>query len=360
MKKVCLFVIFLLMLSRVQGQWTTDASGTHTVNNVGIGISPSSSAKLHISGQLRAYTQFHMGENHDPVNGRGITIDHTASTSWEFLTLKNTNGTHFRVLGNGNTTLSGDISFSQTGRKIGFNNGTNRAEIELYNPTNGNINISNVWTGGNADIFIRPDRNVHIRHADDLTTGLFILQSSASSYETTNNKIVFAGTENGTTANPYGLRKDIQWVVGQEAGQHFTFRHGTAETEFLRISSNGNVGIGTPNPGSFKLAVNGKIWSQEVNVAMTNPGPDYVFEKDYNLLPLSELETYISQNKHLPEVPSAKEMEAEGLNLKEMNLILLKKVEELTLHLIAKDKQVEHLQIQNKKIEERLKIIENQ
>jgi hypothetical protein len=111
----------------------------------------------------------------------------------------------------------------------------------------------------------------------------------------------------------------------------------------------GNVGIGTTTPGSFKLAVNGKIWTQEVNVAMDNPGPDYVFEKDYNLLPLSELETYINTNKHLPEVPSAKEMEAEGLNLKEMNLLLLKKVEELTLHLIEQQKQIDCLKSNTKK-----------
>jgi hypothetical protein len=74
------------------------------------------------------------------------------------------------------------------------------------------------------------------------------------------------------------------------------------------------------------------------------PWPDYVFEKDYNLLPLSELETYINQNKHLPEVPSAKEMEAEGLNLKEMNLMLLKKVEELTLHILNQEKRIKELE----------------
>jgi hypothetical protein len=121
----------------------------------------------------------------------------------------------------------------------------------------------------------------------------------------------------------------------------------SVKVDALSINHLGNVGIGTPNSGSFKLAVNGKIWSQEVNVAMTNPGPDYVFEKGYDLLSLSELETYINQNKHLPEVPSAKQMEAEGLNLKEMNLLLLKKVEELTLHLIAMKRENE---IQQKEI----------
>jgi hypothetical protein len=113
----------------------------------------------------------------------------------------------------------------------------------------------------------------------------------------------------------------------------------------------GNVGIGTTTPGSFKLAVNGKIWSQEVNVAMTNPGPDYVFEKNYSLLPLAQLEAYINQNKHLPEVPSAKEMEENGLNVKEMNLILLKKVEELTLHLIEKEKRMSEM-------EDRIEVLE--
>jgi hypothetical protein len=130
--------------------------------------------------------------------------------------------------------------------------------------------------------------------------------------------------------------------------------------DLLTVLKNGNVGIGTTTPGSFKLAVNGKIWSQEVNVAMTNPGPDYVFEKSYNLLPLSQLETYINQNKHLPEVPSAKEMEENGLNLKEMNLILLRKIEELTLHVIDQSKLINELQkersaspaVSGKKVEE--------
>ncbi len=115
----------------------------------------------------------------------------------------------------------------------------------------------------------------------------------------------------------------------------------------VRIQQNGNVGIGTANPDQ-KLTVKGVIHAEEVRVDMTVPGPDYVFEKDYNLLPLSELETYIIQNKHLPEVPSANEMEADGLNLKEMNLLLLKKVEELTLHLIEMKKVS---QIQSNEIE---------
>ena len=109
------------------------------------------------------------------------------------------------------------------------------------------------------------------------------------------------------------------------------------------IKSNGDVGIGTPTPDE-KLTVNGAIHGEEVRVDVNVPDvPDYVFEKDYKLLSLSDLERYIVLNKHLPEVPSALEMEAEGLKLKEMNLILLKKVEELSLYMIELKKEIELL-----------------
>jgi hypothetical protein len=116
----------------------------------------------------------------------------------------------------------------------------------------------------------------------------------------------------------------------------------------MAIKGNGNVGIGTTNPDQ-KLTVKGIIHTEEVRVDMTVPGPDYVFESTYNLLPLSEVESYIKANKHLPEVPSAKQMEEEGLNLKEMNLLLLKKVEELTLHLIEQQKQIDKLERKSQK-----------
>jgi hypothetical protein len=120
--------------------------------------------------------------------------------------------------------------------------------------------------------------------------------------------------------------------------------YGTANLEMI-FGSNGRVGIGTTTPDA-KLTVAGDISSREVRVTVNaGTGPDYVFEKDYDLLPLSELEAYITQNKHLPEVPSAKQMEAEGLNLKEMNLVLLKKVEELTLYLIELEKRNSKQQI---------------
>ena len=120
--------------------------------------------------------------------------------------------------------------------------------------------------------------------------------------------------------------------------------HETGQTEKLRIQGNGNVGIGTTNPDS-KLTVAGNIHAQEVKVTI-NAGsvPDYVFANDYKLKSLQEVEDYIKQNSHLPEIQSATEIEKNGLMLAEMNLNLLKKVEELTLYIIEQNKRIEKLE----------------
>ncbi len=109
--------------------------------------------------------------------------------------------------------------------------------------------------------------------------------------------------------------------------------------------SAGNVGIGTTSPDE-KLTVKGKIHAEEVIVDLSVPGPDYVFEEDYDLTTLKDLEAFIKAHKHLPEVPSAKELEADGITLGEMNMLLLKKIEELTLHVIVQEKALQALQNQ--------------
>ena len=103
----------------------------------------------------------------------------------------------------------------------------------------------------------------------------------------------------------------------------------------------GNVGIGISNPAE-KLSVNGNIRAKEVKVEAAN-WPDYVFEEGYKVGKLEELESYIKTNKHLPEMPSAKEVAANGVELGEMNKLLLKKQEELTLLLIDQHKQLQKL-----------------
>jgi hypothetical protein len=102
----------------------------------------------------------------------------------------------------------------------------------------------------------------------------------------------------------------------------------------------GKVGIKTQTPGDYDLAVNGKIRSQEIKVE-TAGWADYVFEEDYKLPSLEETEKFIQKNGHLPDVPKASEVEANGISLGEMNKILLKKIEELTLQVIQLNKTVQ-------------------
>jgi hypothetical protein len=91
-----------------------------------------------------------------------------------------------------------------------------------------------------------------------------------------------------------------------------------------------------------ELFVRNKIFCKEMEV-MLDVLPDYVFEKDYYLRPISEVKRFIEENKHLPEVPNQKEVSENGMNVGEFNAILLKKIEELTLYIIKQDEEIEKL-----------------
>ncbi|WP_257667148.1 hypothetical protein [Parapedobacter tibetensis] len=129
--------------------------------------------------------------------------------------------------------------------------------------------------------------------------------------------------------------------------------------KLLIENENGNVGIGTITPVD-KLSVNGRIRAREVKVEMAN-WPDYVFRWDYALQPLPELEAYIKRHSRLPGIPSAQEAETEGIDLGEMNRKLLEKVEQLTLYLLAQEKQLkandEREREQNHRIEQLEKLV---
>ena len=115
-------------------------------------------------------------------------------------------------------------------------------------------------------------------------------------------------------------------------------------TDAITISPDGKLALGQPNPKD-KLEVNGQIHAKAVEVDL-NHWPDYVFDKDYNLIDLKSLKAYIKANGHLPDVPAATTVLEEGINLGEMDAILLQKIEELTLHLIEKDQQLDVLSAQ--------------
>ncbi len=101
----------------------------------------------------------------------------------------------------------------------------------------------------------------------------------------------------------------------------------------------GNVGIGTTTPDA-KLTVKGNIHAEEVKVDLSVPGPDYVFKEDYDLKSLEEVQNYIQEHGHLPNIPSAQEMEKNGIQLGEMNMKLLEKIEELILYALEQEKEI--------------------
>ena len=102
----------------------------------------------------------------------------------------------------------------------------------------------------------------------------------------------------------------------------------------------GSLAIGTDDPKGYKFAVNGDAIFTKVKVKAFNTWPDYVFEPNFKLRSLAELEFFIKQNKHLPEVPSAAEVEQNGLDLGNSQAVLLKKIEELTLYMIEMNKKI--------------------
>ena len=113
---------------------------------------------------------------------------------------------------------------------------------------------------------------------------------------------------------------------------------------------NGNVGIGTTNP-SYKLDVAGTIRAQELIVETT--GADFVFAEDYKLRPLSEVKAFITENKHLPEIKSAQEMQENGIGINELQTQLLQKIEELTLYILQQEEKIQEQELRIKALEER-------
>ncbi|WP_222983921.1 fibronectin type III domain-containing protein [Flagellimonas meishanensis] len=124
------------------------------------------------------------------------------------------------------------------------------------------------------------------------------------------------------------------------------------------LFANRNLGIGTTDTQGYRLAVAGNMIAEGVRVELQGNWPDYVFEPDFDLKALEEVKKFIEENGHLPNIPSAKQIEKEGIDLGTMNAKLLEKIEELTLYLLAQDAKIKQLELKNAKIEDLLKRIE--
>ncbi len=170
-------------------------------------------------------------------------------------------------------------------------------------------------------------------------------------------------TVNGNNLIIDGNRGRFIFSLAWQAGQDFmaiapdgvgTNNPGWDWNRELRLDASGELIKNVPgdndraisvqsNSGrNFQVMGDGTVYAREIDVNLLN-FPDYVFEKDYNLLPLGQLESYISKNKHLPNIPSALEVEKEGIGLGKLAKLELEKIEELTLYIIELNKQIEAL-----------------
>jgi hypothetical protein len=157
----------------------------------------------------------------------------------------------------------------------------------------------------------------------------------------------------GMESTPNGLNFWRPWNGQVNAGNYFLYLKHTngnvgikTDNPTAGLTVNSNVLIGNPTtvslPNGYKLYVETGILTEKVKVAIkgTANWSDFVFANDYKLMPLKDVETFILNNKHLPGIPSAEAVVKEGIDLGEMDAKLLQKIEELTLHIIQLEKEI--------------------
>jgi hypothetical protein len=242
--------------------------------------------------------------------------------------------------------LTYTLGYSQTSSfdLLNANPGSNKSIIWFTSDYGSGFGhkIYNIDPGGKTDLRIAARHNsaswtdaMTFTSQGKIGIGLInpvaLFQLNSLSTNSTDNGLRFSASNIGPNHSHifWGLTGD--WYV----------RSASNSGKVIIQDQGGNVGIGTTNP-TEKLVVDGKIIAEEVKVQNV-PASDYVFEPDYNLLSLHEVESFIKENKHLPDIPSAAEFKESGVGLGEMDNMLLRKVEELTLYMIELQKKYDDL-----------------
>ena len=269
-----------------------------------------------ISGSFgKYYSTLHLQpDTGDKSQYRGIAIGYNTNQHIDV-------GTHLAVNGNvgiGTINPSAQLHLKKSLNTANYPSQTSRGDIfQLY------TNINNSFEIGLAGASNTRRSWILSRHSD--------ISGSFGKYYST----LHLQPDTGDKSQYRGI------AIGYNTNQHIDV--GT------HLAVNGNVGIGTINPGLWKLAVNGNIKTKEIKVTLDG-WSDFVFEKEYNLASLKEVESHIREKGHLKDIPSAKEVEKNGIYLGEMNSKLLQKIEELTLYTIQQQKEIENIKKENKSL----------
>jgi hypothetical protein len=239
-------------------------------------------------------------------------------------------------------------------------NGGNLGESGSYSngvlPAGGSFAVRTRVSSSNfrTDLIIRNNGNIGIGLTNPseklvIDGNLKLNQPSGKIYWDWTSRVIEQYSSDGGTSQMIRFRNSMGTGQGNpNGGFDFSDHQGNS---ILRINDF-KVGIGTANPDS-KLTVAGDIHSKEVRVSI-NAGSDFVFQDNYDLRTLSEVEQFINENKHLPDIEPAKTMEEKGIELGRMDMRLLQKIEELTLYMIDFKKQIDKLNDENRKLRDEI------
>jgi len=370
MKKALLTLILSAIVSATFAQWTTGTNINNTnTGNVGIGTT-TPAGKLHVQqgsydflttatsidlglngitgGWARAFRIVNSsGSNGQDggafgVRGLGTTVNYAYMAIPTSSDVLGYSSTKILVLDN-----SGNVGVGTTGpntRLMVVGTGTN---------SNGVINIQSSDAGARGTLmrtgfygYTSQDNSgnyfqawgMRLNGADNLWYRAYTAANNYLPYTelTTGGTIVFGGAVSNLTTDANPTLNPVMTV---------------------NVGATPSVAIGTTDPKTYMLAVNGSAIATSMTVKLNANWPDYVFKSDYRLPALSEVKAYIDQNHHLPDMPSEQEVADKGLNLGEINKQLTKKVEELTLYLIEKDRKVKEQEARISKLEEQMQLL---
>ncbi len=391
MKKSIALIVLIGINQIINGQHNYDSQNTiySKESNVGIGIN-NPSAKLQVNGDISSINKIGF-YTHDAFSVSSNSVAHyglskISGTGYHHVGLSGYFGLNFYTQGKERikVNLDGNVG-------IGTTNPTYRLEVHgvlaikngntdllLYrdndvgdwsllrtNTGNGlaligrpdDVALSVSRTTSNVGIgTITPDEKLHVNGTATITAN--IGNVTGPHWQTGKHTLELQNSDAGDVVLSFHRAGYTSAAIKHPSfgGLAFSATGGYNQTH-MYLKANGYVGIGTTTPDA-KLTVKGKIHAEEVKIDLSVPAPDYVFKKEYDLLTIEEVQQHIQEKGHLPNIPSAKVMETEGVDLGVMNMKLLEKIEELTLYTIQQQKQINNQQEINKALENRLKKLE--
>ncbi|MDT8411425.1 MAG: hypothetical protein RQ875_03100 [Vicingaceae bacterium] len=219
---------------------------------------------------------------------------------------------------------------------IGTNNPVSTLQVAGDGFFQGNLGVNVAPTTINMLSIVNPVNRTGILLQNDHPTSI-TLKYGIKNMVNNPNTIAYSVTDQSTNQNVFVVKGDGSVIIEQNA---------PAMLKTISIKDN------TSGKDVFRILSDGHIWATELDLALKEDFPDYVFDNSYKLMSLVELEKYITKNKHLPNIPTAKQIKEKGMSVGEMQVKQMEKIEELTLYVIELSKQIELLKIEN----ERLKV----